>query len=84
MLAIFKRELRSYFESSIGYVFMGIFLIVGGIFFTLYNIFYASANMSTLFGNLSFIFLLAVPILTMKTFSDERRLKTDQLLQVGS
>jgi len=80
MLAIWKREVQNYFLTPIGYVFMGIFLLVGGVFFFLYNIMYASSDLSTMFGNLSYLFMLAVPILTMKLLSEEKRSKTDQLL----
>ena len=80
MLAVFKRELQSYFYSAIGYVFMGCFLIIAGIFFTFGNILNASSNVGTLFSNITFIFILIVPILTMKLMSDEKKSKTDQLL----
>ena len=80
MLAIWKREVQNYFLTPIGYVFMGIFLLVGGIFFFLNNILSASADLSTMFGNLSYLFMLAVPILTMKLLSEEKRSKSDQLL----
>ena len=80
MLAIWKREVQNYFLTPIGYVFMGIFLLVGGIFFFLYNIMSASSDLSTMFGNLSYLFMLAVPILTMKLLSEEKRNKSDQLL----
>lgn len=80
MFAIFKREVKAFFQSAIGYVFMGIFLLIAGIFFALYNVFSASANVGTLLYNLQFLFMIVVPILTMKLFSDERRTKTDQLL----
>ena len=80
MLAIWKREVQNYFLTPIGYVFMGIFLLVGGVFFFLYNIMYASSDLSTMFGNLSYLFMLAVPILTMKLLSEEKRSKSDQLL----
>ena len=80
MTAVWKRELQNYFCTSVGYVFMGIFLLVGGVVFFLGNILAASASLSTLLGNLNYIFMLIVPILTMKLLSEERRTKTDQLL----
>ncbi len=80
MIAIWKREVQNYFLTPIGYVFMGIFLLVGGLFFFLNNIMSASSDLSTMFGNLSYLFMLAVPILTMKLLSEEKRSKTDQLL----
>lgn len=80
MLAIWKREVQNYFLTSIGYVFMGIFLLVGGLLFFLYNIYSASADLSTMLGNLNYLFMLIVPILTMKLLSEEKRNKSDQLL----
>ncbi|MGI5898664.1 MAG: ABC transporter permease [Christensenellales bacterium] len=80
MFAIFKREVRAYLQSAIGFVFMGMFLLISGIFFAMSNIMSMSASIGTLLGNLQFLFMIVVPILTMKLFSDERRTKTDQLL----
>ena len=80
MLAIWKREIQNYFLTSIGYVFMGIFLLVGGVMFFLGNIMSSSAAISNMLGNLNYIFMLVVPILTMKLLSEEKRNKSDQLL----
>ena len=80
MTAIWKRELQAYFLTPVGYVFMGIFLAISGIFFYMYNLMSGSASITNLLGNLSFLFMLTVPVLTMRLFSEERRNKTDQLL----
>ncbi len=80
MLAIWKRELQNYYLNPIGYVFMGIFLLVGGVMFYLGNIMGMTPSAATLLGNLNYIFMLTVPILTMRLLSEERRTKTDQLL----
>ncbi len=80
MLAIWKREVQNYFLTPIGYVFMGIFLLVGGVLFFIYNIMNGSSDLSTMFGNLSYLVMLVVPILTMKLLSEEKRNKSDQLL----
>lgn len=80
MLAIWKREVQNYFLTPIGYVFMGIYLLVGGVFFFLYNIMSTSSDMSTLFGNMIYVFMLIMPILTMKLLAEEKRNKSDQLL----
>lgn len=80
MFAVFKREVKAYMQSAIGFVFMGIFLICSGVFFTMYNLMYASADLGTMLSSMEFLFAIVIPILTMKLFSDERRLKTDQLL----
>lgn len=80
MLAIWKREVQNYFLTPIGYVFMGIYLLVGGVFFFLNNIMSTSSDMSTLFGNMIYVFMLIMPILTMRLLSEEKRNKSDQLL----
>ena len=80
MFAIFKRELRSYFQTPIGFLFMGLFLLLTGIFFAFGNLFTGSSEYTGFLGNILFIFLFAVPLLTMRLFSEERRQKTDQLL----
>jgi ABC-2 type transport system permease protein len=80
MRAIWKREMQNYYLTPIGYVFMGIFLLVGGVMFFLGNVMSMTPSVATLLGNLNYIFMLTVPILTMRLFSEEKRTKTDQLL----
>ena len=80
MLAVFKRDLRSYFTSPIGYVFIAVFLIIANLFFYMYNILSQTSDMTNLFANLLFILSFLLPILTMRLFSEELRQKTDQLL----
>ncbi len=80
MSAIFKKELRGYFLSASGYIFMGIFLLLTGIFFAMYNLANASADYLSVISQMSLLFLFIVPIITMKTISDETKSKTDQLL----
>lgn len=79
MLAIYKRELKSYFTSMMGYVFVAFVLVVVGIYFAAYNL-----NAYPLIGytlyNVTFLFLILVPILTMRSLAEEQRNKTDQLL----
>jgi len=79
MLSIIRKEWRSYFFTPTGYVFVAIFWLLGAAFFFLYNILAATADLSALFGNLSYLFMLIVPLLTMRLFSEERKQKTDQL-----
>ena len=83
MLGIIKREWRAYFCTPVGYVFIAIFWLLGAAFFFLYNVLAASADLSALFGNLSYLFMLISPLLTMRLFSEERRQKTD-LLYISS
>lgn len=80
MFAIYKRELKSYFFTAIGYVVIAAFVFFAALFFTLYNIYGDSASMSSLFSSLLLIYVFVVPILTMKTLSEERKQKTDQAL----
>ncbi|MFP4378352.1 MAG: ABC transporter permease [Spirochaetales bacterium] len=80
MLAILTRELRTYFKTPIGYIFMGLFLIVSGFFFTVGNLLSASSNFTGFLQSILFIYLLAVPLLTMRLLSEEKKQKTDQLL----
>lgn len=79
MLSIIRKEWRTYFFTPTGYVFVAIFWLLGTAFFFLYNILAATADLSALFGNLSYLFMLIVPLLTMRLFSEERKQKTDQL-----
>ncbi len=80
MIAIFKRELKSYFYSPIGYVFIGFFMLVSGWIFSTQNLLYGTGELSYLFQNLTIVFLLLIPILTMRLLSEEKNNKTDQLL----
>ncbi len=80
MFAIFKREFRGFFETPIGYVFMGLFLLISGFFFAYNHLITGSAYYATFLGSIFFVFIFAVPLLTMKLLSEERRQKTDQLL----
>lgn len=80
MKAIFKKELRSYFLSPIGYVFMSVYIFLSAFFFINGSVAYASANVKALFSNVNIIFLFLISILTMKSFSEEKNKKTEQLL----
>ncbi len=80
MPALFKKEFLSFFITPLGYIFMGVFLLISGLFFTMGNIFAMSSDYSSFLGGLILIFLLVVPLLTMRMFSEEKRQKTDQLL----
>ena len=80
MLAVFKKELKAYFLTPIGYLYMGLFLLITGIFFLFDNLLSARSQYADFLGSLLLIFLFGVPILTMRLFSEEKRHKTDQLL----
>lgn len=80
MLAIIKREFKAYFSSPTGFVFMGFFLLLTGFFFVMANVLQASPDYNAVLGSITFIFLIVVPVLTMRLISEETKQKTDQLL----
>jgi len=80
MAAIFKKELNSYFKTMLAYVFLGIFALVVGLFFMANNILSGSSSYIVVLGNVNYVMVLLVPILTMRLFSEERKTKSDQLL----
>lgn len=80
MLAIFNKEMKSYFASATAFIFMGIFLLISGIFFALQNVLQSNSYYNSVLGSMNFVFLLIVPILTMKIISEETKTRTDQLL----
>ena len=80
MLAIYKRELRSYFQSMVGPVFIAFLIAFTGIYFMAYNQMSGYPYFSyTLSGSL-IVFIVGIPLITMRSFSEERKNKTDQLL----
>lgn len=80
MLAIYKRELRSYFQSMVGCVFVAFLVLFTGIYFTAYNLTAGYPYFSyTLSGSL-IVFIVGIPLITMRSFAEERKNKTDQLL----
>ena len=80
MFAIYKRELRSYFTTAVGYVFLAIIVALSAVAFSLTTILQASNDVTTYFTVLLFILMVALPVLTMKLFSEERKMRTEQLL----
>lgn len=80
MTAILKKELSSYFTSAIGYVVMAVYYFFAGLFFYFYCIVGNSKDMASLFSNMFMITVLVIPIITMRTFSEEKKQKTDQAL----
>lgn len=80
MTAVYKRELRSYLTSMIGYLFVFFILLLAGIYFSAYQLDAAYPKFEYTLSALTFVFLISVPILTMRTLAEERRQKTDQLL----
>lgn len=80
MLSIYKREMRAYFTTPIGYIFASVFLAISGAIFCYTTFFSLSADVTPYFTYLNFVFVVLLPILTMKLFSEERKQRTEQLL----
>lgn len=80
MLAIYKKELKLYFNTMIGFVFIAFLVFLVSMFFSLYNLNAGNASFSTSLNGVSFIFFIIMPILTMRIMAEEKRQKTDQLL----
>ncbi len=80
MTAVYKRELRSYLTSMVGYLFIFFILLLTGIYFSAYQLAAAYPKFEYTLSALTFVFLISVPILTMRVLAEERKQKTDQLL----
>lgn len=80
MTAIYKKELKSYFNGMTGYVFIAFMLFIVGLYFTALNLTSHYPNFEYALNNATFMFLIVIPILTMRVIADEKRQKTDQLL----
>ena len=84
MLAIFKREMRSYFTSPVGYMFCAIFFAVSGFLFMLNTVQAGEdSNYAGYFSIILFLFIVIIPLLTMKLVSEETKMKTDQLIMTA-
>lgn len=80
MIAVYKRELKSYLTSMVGYLFIFFILLLAGIYFSAYQLAYSYPKFEYTLNALTFVFLISVPILTMRVLAEERKQKTDQLL----
>ena len=80
MKAIYKRELRSYFTSMVGYVFIAVMVFFAGIYFMAYNIYNGYPSFGYTLLSCTIIFMVTIPILTMRSMAEDRRSKTDQML----
>ena len=80
MKAIIKRELKAYFTSVIGWVFLAAFLFIFNLYFWVYNLNMAYAYISYALSGSAFVFLIIIPVLTMRSLAEERKNRTDQLL----
>ena len=80
MIAVFRRELCSYFKGVLGYLLSAFLLIFAGIYTMAYNLSGYCNNFEYVLSAISFIYLIAVPIISMRALAEEKRQKTDQLL----
>ena len=80
MLAIYKREMRGFFTTSIGYIFLACAIAISAAIFSIATIFSLTADTSVYFAGLILVLMIFLPILTMRSFSEEKKTKTEQLL----
>ncbi|MEO8408966.1 MAG: ABC transporter permease [Propionivibrio sp.] len=80
MKAIYLKELRGYFTSMIGYIYLAVFLLISGFIFATGNLLSQNGDIKSYFAAISSVLIFLVPLLTMRLFSEERKLRTLQLL----
>jgi len=80
MFAIYRKEMRSYFINPIGYIYLGVFLVFSALLCCYTTLIAGSYNTSAYFSYLILAFIVLVPILTMRLFAEERKMRTEQLL----
>lgn len=80
MLAIFKREFKSYFQSPIAYVVIGLFMLLSSFFFSLYNLRSGTSDYNATLQSMNIILILVVPLLTMRILAEDRKSGTEVLL----
>ena len=80
MIAIYKREISAYFKGMFGYVVAVFLLLFTGIYTVVYNLASGYPNFEYVLSAITFLYLLIIPVLTMRSISEERRQHTDQLL----
>lgn len=80
MLAIYKKELRTYFNGPIGYVYVALFLCISSLLFTYTTIYSGTCDLSSYYAILLYLFAILIPLLTMRMLSEEKKSKTEQIL----
>ncbi len=83
MRSIWKREWQSYFHTPVGYVFIGIFLLISSVLFYLAILRQHSGDLPTFIGEMSYLWMLLSPVLTMRLLAEEKQKRTDQLLMTS-
>ena len=80
MIAVFRREVSSYFKGVLGYLLGAFLLVFAGIYCMVYNLSGYYSNFEYVLSAIGFIYLIAVPIISMRSVAEEKKQKTDQLL----
>ena len=80
MIAIFKREFKSYYSGMMGWLLTGVMLLFGGLYFTAANLEGGYTNFTISLYSFVIVLLIFIPLLCMRSFAEEKRSKTDQLL----
>lgn len=80
MKAILKREFTSYFQNVIGWLYLAATLALYGLYFFVYNLNYGYTKIAYSLNAITFLFLITVPVLTMRSLAEEQKSKTDQLI----
>ena len=80
MSSVYKKELKGYFDNMTGYVFIAVIILLSGIFVLANNVVKGSPYFEDTLQAMDFVLLIVVPLITMNSFSLERRNKKDQLL----
>ena len=75
-----KRDLKGYFTSPLGFVFVAAYIVIMNATFSITSIMNSSNGLTTVFNVMLYSLAIIVPILTMRTFSEDYKQKTDQLL----
>lgn len=83
MSMIYRKEMDSYFGTAFGFVFLGIFLLLSGVMFTIYNLVGGNGDLAGTFDLLKNVASMIFPILTMKSFAEERRSGAEQMLMTS-
>ena len=83
MIAITKREFSALFNNVIGWLFVGVMVAMYGLYFFLYNMMYGLNSIAQTLSAITFLFMITVPVLTMRILSEERRNRTDQLIMTA-
>ena len=80
MLAIYKKELRSYFTGPIGYIYVALYLLVASLIFTYTTLYAGTCSVTTYYTFLLYLFAILIPLLTMRMLSEEKKTRTEQIL----